>query len=62
MYMLEHHKFLPEHLNTIEHVQVPRSKFSPCSSLLGQLAANIDPFEVSHDFGRAKYTATTQNS
>ena len=49
---------LPVHLNTTQHVQVARSKFMPCPTLEGQLAANINPLELSHDFGRALYTAT----
>ena len=49
---------LPLHLNTTQHVQVARSKFTPCSTLVDQLAANINPLELSHDFGRALYSAT----
>lgn len=51
---------LPHHLNTTQHVQVPRSKFLPCSTLLGELAASINPLELSHDFGQALYVATTR--
>ena len=48
---------LPVHLNTTQHVQVACSKFMPCPTLEGKFAANINPHELSHDFGQALYTA-----
>ena len=51
---------LPAHLNPTQHVQVPRSKFIPCSTLVANLTSSINPLEHTHDFGRALYIATTQ--
>ena len=49
---------LPAHLNISQHVQVPRSKFIPCSILTGELATNINPVQAALDFGRTLYTTT----
>ena len=46
---------LPPHLTTTQHVEVPRSNFNPCSSLLSQLGQNVNPLEECSDFGRGLY-------
>ena len=51
---------LPLSLYTTQHVQVPRSKFVPCSTLLAQLNQNINCLEDCSDFGRSLYIAAIE--
>ena len=46
---------LSPHLSTTQHVEVPRSNFNPCYSLLSQLGRNVNPLQECSDFGRDLY-------
>lgn len=46
---------LPPGVNVTQHVQVPRSKFIPCSTLLSLLHQSINPLQDCSDFGCTLY-------
>ena len=46
---------LPQHLNITQHVQVPRSKFNPCSALISLVTQSVNPLQESAEFGRDLY-------
>ena len=48
---------LPPGVNVTQHVQVPRSKFIPWSTLLSLLHDSIDPLQDCSDFGYRLYLA-----
>ena len=50
---------LPQHLSVNQHVQVPRSKFDPCSSLMSQVTQSVNPLQKSSEFGCELYVTLT---